>query len=474
MTLDARTDRETGRGNGAKLLAKATAIRKPVVVGATASRRIAIFGLGYVGSVSAACFASYGHKVIGVDPQLSKVELINAGKSPVIEAGLGDLLEKARAANTIRAMADAGQAVRESEISMICVGTPSLPNGSLDLRHVVSVCEQIGLALRDHDPYHVVVLRSTVLPGTMQGVVVPALERASGKTVGIDFGVANNPEFLRESTAVRDFYNPPKIVIGASDVASAKLVDSLYAGIDAAHILTSVEVAEMVKYTDNAWHAVKVAFANEIGNICKEVGIDSHAVMDIFCKDTQLNLSPYYLKPGFAFGGSCLPKDLRALTYRARTLDVAVPLLDSVLPSNSNQIQRAVNFIVAKKPKTIGVLGFSFKAGTDDLRESPLVELIERLLGKGYSLKLYDSNISSARLVGANRDYINRMIPHICSLMTDSLTELIEFSDLIVIGTGDAQFRKIARRLRPGQMVVDMVRMPEFQDTGSDYDGINW
>jgi GDP-mannose 6-dehydrogenase len=441
---------------------------------AVEAQRIAIFGLGYVGSVSAACFANSGHHVIGVDPQGAKVDLINRGKAPVIEAGLEDLLKKARLRKTIRATQDAETAVRESDMSIVCVGTPSSSNGSLDLRHVTSACEQIGLALRTHEDHHIVVLRSTVLPGTMKGLVIPTLERASGKKAGIDFGVATNPEFLRESTAVDDFHNPPKIVIGSLDETSAKLVDALYAEIDAQHILTSIEVAEMVKYADNAWHATKVAFANEIGNICKEMRIDSHAVMNIFCQDTVLNLSPYYLQPGYAFGGSCLPKDLRALTYKARTLDVPVPLLESVMLSNNNQVERAVRCIIDKGARKIGILGFSFKAGTDDLRESPLVELIERLLGKGYSLKLFDPNVSMARLLGANREYIQKMIPHICSLMTDSIDEVIDFSELIVIGTCDSAFAKIAGRLKAGQQVVDMVRIPELQAMGNGYDGINW
>ncbi len=438
------------------------------------SKRIGIYGLGYVGSVSAACLANDGHRVIGVDPQAAKVDLIKAGKPPVIEEGLAELIAEGVSNGRLRATQDPAEAVAETDISIVCVGTPSRANGSLDLSHVQAVCEQIGAALRNHPGYHVVVIRSTILPGTMREVVRPTLERASGKIAGVGFGLSNNPEFLRESTAVRDFYTPPKTVIGAIDEKSGQAVASLYEKLDAPLIVTDIEVAEMVKYTDNAWHALKVAFANEIGNICKQLGVDSHAVMDIFCKDTKLNLSPYYMKPGFAFGGSCLPKDVRALTYRARSLDVAVPVLDSILPSNANQVERALQIIVQKNRRSIGFLGFSFKAGTDDLRESPLVELIERLLGKGYHLKLFDRSVNLARLVGANREYILRTIPHISNIMTESMEEVIETSDLVVIGNNAPEFHDVPRRLRPGQALVDMVRIPGFATAGESYDGINW
>ncbi len=438
------------------------------------SKRISIFGLGYVGSVSAACLANDGHYVIGVDPQPTKVDLINEGKPPVIEADLPEMMEKVVGNGHLRATSSAAEAIANSDISMVCVGTPSQSNGSLDLSHVAHVCEQIGQALRDRDGYHVVVIRSTILPGTMRELVRPALESASGKKAGVDFGLANNPEFLRESTAVKDFYGPPKTVIGAIDDRAGSAVADLYRGLDAPLIVTRIEVAEAVKYTDNAWHALKVSFANEIGNICKALEIDSHAVMDIFCQDTKLNLSPYYMKPGFAFGGSCLPKDVRALTYRAKSLDVSVPVLDSIMPSNTRQVERALQMIMAKKCKSIGFLGFSFKAGTDDLRESPLVELIERLLGKGYDLKLFDRNVNLARLVGANREYILRTIPHISNLMADEMDDVLEFADLIVIGNNASEFHEVIHQLKPGQTVLDMVRIPGFENTGECYDGINW
>ncbi|HEX5126481.1 MAG TPA: UDP-glucose/GDP-mannose dehydrogenase family protein, partial [Rhodocyclaceae bacterium] len=351
--------------------------------------KISIFGMGYVGVVAAGCLADDGHTVIGVDPNQTKVDLINSGVSPIVEKDIGDMVAKHVATGQLRASVDVREAVFASEISLMCVGTPSQLNGSLDLHYVRNVCEQIGAAIRDKAEFHVVVARSTMLPGTMRDVVIPILEESSGKTAGKDFGVCNNPEFLREGTAVYDYRNPPKTVIGETDARSGDLLAALYAGLDAPLVRTEVETAEMVKYADNVWHATKVAFANEIGNICKGVGIDSHKVMEIFCKDTKLSLSPYYMTPGFAFGGSCLPKDVRALTYKARSLDIEAPLLNALLPSNELQIERGLKMVTDKGSKKVGILGFSFKAGTDDLRESPLVEVIERLLGKGYELRLY-------------------------------------------------------------------------------------
>jgi GDP-mannose 6-dehydrogenase len=377
-------------------------------------------------------------------------------------------------AGRLRATVSAAQAIAETDISMVCVGTPSHANGNLDVRSVIRVCEEIGAALREKADFHVVVIRSTILPGTMHEVILPTLETASGKTAGVDFGLSNNPEFLREGTAVEDFENPPKTVVGAMEDRSRDIVAGLYAGIDAPMMRTSVEVAEMVKYTDNAWHALKVAFGNEFGNICKALSIDSHELMDIFCQDTKLNLSPNYLKPGFAFGGSCLPKDLRALTYKARSLDLALPVLDSILPSNRIQLDRAVQMIIEKGCRRIGVLGFSFKAGTDDLRESPLVELIERLIGKGYDLCLYDSSVNLARVVGANREYILRAIPHISALMVETLEQVLEHGDVIVIGNGDPNFHDVPSLLKPHQILVDMVRVPGHEGLADKYDGINW
>ncbi|MBI3899618.1 MAG: nucleotide sugar dehydrogenase [Gammaproteobacteria bacterium] len=435
--------------------------------------RISIFGLGYVGAVSAGCFTKNGHEVIGVDPTRAKVELINEGRSPIIEKDIGALIEQAVRDKRLRATSDVAQAIRGTDLSIICVGTPSQLNGGLDLSYVRRVCDEIGVELRHKGGFHIVVVRSTMLPGSMRNVVIPALEEASRKRAGTDFGVCINPEFLREGTAVHDFYHPPKTVIGTTDERSGEVVAQLYRDIDAPLIQTNIETAEMVKYTDNVWHALKIGFANEIGNICKALNIDGHKVMDIFCKDTKLNLSPYYLKPGFAFGGSCLPKDVRALTYRARTLDLDLPILNAILPSNERQIERGLRMILDKGKRKIGVLGFSFKAGTDDLRESPVVEVIERLIGKGYDLRLYDKNVRLAGLVGANRDYILNRIPHISRLMTDELDQVIDFADTVVIGNGDPEFRQIPAKLRDDQILVDFVRVTENADKGR-YDGICW
>ena len=437
--------------------------------------RISVFGLGYVGSVSAACFAADGHSVVGVDPNETKVALVNDGKAPVVEKDLGEMMETMVAAGRLKATQDPSAAVLETDLSMICVGTPSQPNGSLDVGHVVSVCREIGAALAAKRSYHVVVVRSTVLPGTVRDSALPVIEESSGKQAGRDFGFANNPEFLRESTAIYDFHNPPKTVIGEIDKRAGDAVERLYRSVDAPMIRASIEVAEMVKYADNAWHGLKVAFANEIGNVCKKLSIDSHQVMDIFCRDTKLNPSPYYLKPGFAFGGSCLPKDLRALMYKARSLDLELPVIGSVLPSNNIQVERGVNMIIEKGRKRVGFLGFSFKAGTDDLRESPQVEVIERLIGKGYDLKLYDRNVNLAKLMGANKDYIQKAIPHISRLMVDSVDEVLAHGEVIVVGNGDQAFADVPQRLNQDQFLIDMVRVADAGGAlNGQYDGINW
>ena len=437
--------------------------------------KVSVFGLGYVGCVSAAAFAADGHDVVGVDVMPEKVAAVNEGRSPIVEPGLDDLLTRGVAERRLRATTDTREAVRATDLSLICVGTPSRKNGSLDLTYLIRVCEQIGEVLRDKDSYHVVVVRSTVLPGTTHGHLIPALERASGKTYGEGFGVAVNPEFLREGTAIHDFRHPPLTLVGhnhASDAAPAK---ALYQNIDAPLFGASIRVAEMIKYTSNAWHAVKVVFANEIGNLCKRVGVDSHEVMDIFCQDQKLNLSSYYLKPGFAFGGSCLPKDVRALQYRAKEVDLQMPLLNSVLESNRMQVEYAIERIVETGKKKIGLLGFSFKAGTDDLRESPMVILAEALLGKGYQLCIYDRNVSLARLVGANKQYINEQIPHLSQHLCESIDQLIDRSEVVVIGNGSPEFSDAVTRCRPDQTVIDLVRIPlDFSKVSAQYDGICW
>ena len=437
--------------------------------------RVSVFGLGYVGTVSAASFAADGHDVIGVDVNAEKVASVNAGRSPIVEPGLDDLLTRAVDSGRLRATTDTADAVEHTDLSLICVGTPSRRNGSLDLTYLTRVCEQIGGVLKDKASYHVVVVRSTVLPGTTHGQVIPTLEAASGKKYGEGFGVSVNPEFLREGTALRDFREPPLTLVGHNHAADAAPTKALYQNLEAPLVGTSIRVAEMMKYTSNAWHAAKIVFANEIGNLCKRVGVDSHEVMDIFCKDEKLNLSSYYLKPGFAFGGSCLPKDVRALQYRAKEVDLDLPMLSSLLGSNRLQVDHAVDRIVETGKKRVGLLGFSFKAGTDDLRESPMVILAEALLGKGFSLRIYDRNVSLARLVGANKAYIEEQIPHLSRHLSESLDDVVQGSEVIVVGNASPEFPEAVMRCRADQIVIDLVRIPlDFSRVKAQYDGICW
>jgi GDP-mannose 6-dehydrogenase len=436
---------------------------------------ISVFGLGYVGCVSAACFAKEGHAVTGVDVNPAKVDMINAGKATIVEMGIGELVAEMVQSGRLVATSDVAKAVRDTAISLVCVGTPSRANGSLDLTYVERVSEQIGEAIRSKGTRHTVVIRSTVLPGTIHDVVVPALERTSGKQAGRDFGVCGNPEFLREGTSIRDFYDPPFTLVGADDPETGKVVAALYQGIEAPVHVIPVRTAEMVKYSCNCFHGLKVAFANEIGNICKATGVDSHEVMRIFCEDRKLNISPYYLRPGFAFGGSCLPKDLRATVYNARAHDVPVPVLEATLESNRLQIEKAFGMVMATGKRRVGVLGLSFKAGTDDLRESPMVSLIERLIGKGVQLAIYDPYVTSSRLMGANREYIEREIPHIWELMRGSTKEVLDTSDAVIIGNSAGEFREIQGHLRPDQPVVDLVRaFGSRVSDGNGYEGICW
>ena len=421
--------------------------------------RISIFGLGYVGSVSAACLARNGHEVIGVDPDREKVDLINQGASPIIEPGLRELLSVVSQNGRLRATTDALNAVRNSDVSFICVGTPSRENGALNLDYVRRACEQIGRALANKRDFHVVVARSTMLPGTVRSLVIPVLEECSGKEAGVDFGVCVNPEFLREGTAIYDYDNPPKTVVGATDRASLFALKSLYEKLPAPFLETPIEVAEAVKYTDNAWHAVKVNFANEIGAICDMAGVDGQAVMDVFCQDQKLNISTAYLRPGLAFGGSCLPKDVRALTHFARSLDVEVPMLSNVLAANERQIERALRRIESHRQKRIGVMGLSFKAGTDDLRESPIVKMVETLYGRGYEIKVFDPYVSVASLRGANRDYIVNTIPHIHRMLTTDFQEFLEHAQTIVIGNPSPLFRGLLKKTCRDRCVVDLVNL---------------
>ena len=437
--------------------------------------KISVFGLGYVGCVSSACLAKSGHKVTGVDINQTKVDIINSGKSPVVEKDIDRVINEVVTAGKLIATQDGRKAVKDSQVSMICVGTPSNENGSLNLKYVKRVCEEIGAGLREKDNYHVVVVRSTMLPGSVEEEVIPTLEKTSGKKAGADFGVCMNPEFMREGSSVYDYYHPPMIVIGEVDKRSGDIVEKIYANIDAPVVRTSIKVAEMIKYVNNAFHGLKVCFANEIGNICKKLEIDSHQVMEIFCLDKKLNLSPYYLKPGFAFGGSCIPKDLRALLYKGQREDLRLPLLSSILDSNENQVKMGINLITKTKKKKIGIFGFSFKPGTDDLRESPMVELIETLLGKGYKISIYDKNVSIAKIFGANKQYIEKEIPHISSLMSSSIDKILSDSEVLVIGNNSKEFEKIPELMREDQILIDLARIADGKnETKSKYEGICW
>ena len=436
--------------------------------------KISIFGLGYVGTVSAGCLANDGHEVVGVDPIQPKVDLINQGCTPIIEAEIGEIIAANVKSGRLRAVVDPEEAIQRTDLSFVCVGTPSQPNGNLDLRFIRRICEQIGDALKHKSSKHTVVIRSTVLPGTMRDIVIPILEESSHKKASFDFGVCHNPEFLREGSAVMDFYAPPKTVIGELDRPSGCVLAQLYEKFNASLIRTSVETAEMVKYVDNCWHALKIGFANEIGNLCKSFGIDAHAVMKIFCEDKQLNISTAYLMPGFAFGGSCLPKDLRALAYKAKTNDLQLPIMSAILPSNELQVSKGLRLITEKGHRRIGVLGFSFKSGTDDLRESPMIEVIEHLIGKGYDLRIFDRNVNLASLVGANRDFILNRIPHISRLMVHGIDAVLDHAETVVIGNKDPEFEGVLGRLREGQNLVDFVRITSRRSENGKYDGICW
>ena len=424
--------------------------------------KISVFGLGYVGAVSAACLAQDGHEVIGVDRAQVKVDLINGGQAPIIETDLKDMIAAAVGSGRLRAMEDAVEAIHETDLSFVCVGTPAQANGNLDLTFIRRVCEEIGAALKTKAARHTVIIRSTVLPGTMRRIVIPILEEYSGKQAGADFGICNNPEFLREGSAVADYRFPSRTIIGELDRASGETAAAVYANLDAPLIRIDLETAEMVKYIDNGWHALKIAFANEIGTLCKSLAIDAHRAMELFTLDKKLNISSAYLSPGFAFGGSCLPKDLRALSYTAKLQDLELPILTSILRSNELQVARGLELIMSQGCKRIGILGFSFKAGTDDLRESPMIEIIERLLGKGFDLRLYDQNVRMAKLVGANRDFILNRIPHVSRLMVDSIDGVLEHAETVVIGNKDPEFSTIGERLHDGQHLVDFVGVSEF------------
>jgi GDP-mannose 6-dehydrogenase len=436
--------------------------------------RVSVFGLGYVGAVCAACLAEAGHEVIGCDVNASKVDLINSGKSPIIEKDIAELIAGNVASGRLRATLSTEEAVMGSDVSLLCVGTPSRTNGSLDLSAVEAVARQIGTVLAAKNSFHSVVLRSTVLPGTLSDVVLPALQETSGKNAGEGFGTASNPEFMREGSAVADYNNPAKTVIGTNDDVTRERLIELYRGLPGRLIVTEPRLSELVKYTDNTWHALKVAFGNEIGNICKAAGVDSHELMRVFFADTKLNISEAYLLPGYAFGGSCLPKDVRAINAYAALNDVEAPLLKSLIPSNKQQIERALDWVLSQNKRNIGFLGFSFKAGTDDLRESPYLELIERLIGKGCDIRVFDQNVSLAKLVGANKQYLMNAIPHVTQLMVPAIEDLISHSEVVVATSRSPEYEAIVEKLRPDQVLLDMARLPNIGRIAGTYDGINW
>jgi GDP-mannose 6-dehydrogenase len=437
---------------------------------------ISVFGLGYVGTVTAACLAHKGYNVIGVDLSLAKVEAMQAGRNPIVEPQVGELISQSRAGGRLHATSDSEYAVLNSEISFLCVGTPSLRNGKLDLGHIEPVCREIGEILKKKSGFHLVVLRSTVLPGTAETIVVPALEKTSGKTLGQGFGICVNPEFMREGTAVSDFLEPSMTIIGAADSKHAGMLREIYKWAPGRIFETSFRSAEMVKYVCNAWHAVKVSFANEVGTLAKEMGVDAEAVVEIFTADGKLNISSTYLKPGFAFGGSCLPKDVRALNYRAKELDLNLPLFQSILPSNQEHLERAVEMVLATGKKRIGMLGLSFKAATDDLRESPHVQLVKRLLGEGRQIRIWDDNVSLGRLIGSNRQYIEEVIPHIGSLLSTTLLDVVKDAEVVVIGTRGLSRDELRKSLRPEHIVIDLVNLERAlrPATSGNYEGICW
>jgi len=437
---------------------------------------VSVFGLGYVGSVTAACFAHVGHQVIGVDVSSAKVQTLGAGRSPIVEARTGELLAEGYHAGRLRATTDAAVAVGESDISFVCVGTPSMRSGKLDLRYVERVACEIGLALKQKTSHHVIVLRSTVLPGTTESLVIPAIEQASGLRAGVNFSVCYNPEFMREGSAVADFLNPPYTILGASDANHLAALRELYKNTPGTLYETTIPVAEMVKYFSNCYHAVKVGFANEMGTMCKHLGVDAQAVTKIFTSDRKLNISAAYLSPGFAFGGSCLPKDLRAITYKAKELDLKLPLLESLMPSNAEHVDRAVDMVMSTGKKKIAQLGLSFKAGTDDLRESPQVQLIKRLMGEGLEVRVWDEDVALGRLAGANRQYIEQVIPHIGSVLSADLESVMSSAEVVILGNKSASKEQLSELLRPEQIVIDLIHLDHAQrpEGAKAYEGICW
>jgi GDP-mannose 6-dehydrogenase len=424
---------------------------------------ISVFGLGYVGTVTAACFARNGFHVIGVDAQQKKVGLINQGKSPIVEKGVEEIIRQQVRANRLSATIDPRAAVLKSDLSIICVGTPSKPNGGMNSHYVETVSKEIADAIRIKEAYHTVVIRSTVLPGTTRNKIIPIIEKASGKSAGKDFGVCFNPEFLRETSAVDDFNNPPKTIIGEFNQRSGEIVFAIYKGLSAPIFRTTIELAEMLKYADNAWHALKISYSNEIGSICKAIGVDSHRLMNIFCQDIKLNISPWYLKPGFAFGGSCLKKDILAITSLGQKLKLKIPLLKSILLSNEAHMERALQIIRNTGVNRVGILGVTFKAGTDDVRESPSVKLIEILLKEGFNVSIYDKNISLLSLMGGNQKFLLKHIPYFSNLVKNNAKDLSEAVDVLIVTQNTLCYRNIIKNRRKGQIVIDLVHLVGYE-----------
>lgn len=437
---------------------------------------VSVFGLGYVGCVSAACLASLGHRVVGIDVSQDKMAFLSQGQSPIVEVRIGDLVAQAVDKGLLTVTNDVQSAVANSDVSLICVGTPSTATGDLSTTYLEQVTAQIGSALADTDRWHVVTYRSTILPGTCEGLLIPMLEKLSGKRAGRDFGVCVNPEYLREGTSVQDFFEPPKIVVGSTDPWSADTVMALYENLPGPRYTVAIRTAEMSKYVDNTYHALKVCFANEIGAICSALDLDSHTIMDIFCADTKLNISSAYLRPGFAFGGSCLPKDIRALTHVARRNALEVPLLANLLRSNDTHLQRALDLVIRAGKRRVSFFGLSFKSGTDDLRESPMVELAERLIGKGFDVKVFDAGVAYSRLIGANRLYIEERFQHLGDLLTDDVDSVLAHGEVLVVGARTPEIVDAIERRSPDQVVIDLVRLPDAErQRGSDnYRGIAW
>jgi GDP-mannose 6-dehydrogenase len=435
--------------------------------------KISVIGMGYVGSVTAASLSRRGNDVIGVDINAHKVAALNHGEAPVLEKGLSEIVSERVRSGMLKAITNGAEAVKETSVSLICVSTPARKNGSFDYSHLLSAVREVGAGIKQKNSHHLVAIRSTLLPGTTENMVIPEMEMSSGKKAGADFSVHANPEFLREGSALHDFDHPPFVVIGSAENSDGSPLEKVYEGTGPV-FHTSIRTAETLKYICNTFHALKITFANEVGNICQALGVDSHEVMELFCRDTKLNISPAYLKPGFAFGGSCLPKDIRALLYQAKTLDVQAPVLSAILQSNQIQVQRAVDFVLDTGAKKVGLLGLTFKAGTDDLRESPLVSLCEALIGKGIDLSVYDPNLILENLVGANKAYIEEQIPHIGKLLCKSFDQLIASNEVIVLGNRYDNLKNRLSSLNGRLRVLDLVRVFDKDMTPASFHGICW